>query len=162
MTQELGLPPDVETLLAFVTNGSPLRVRTHAREEVSVVEKGATLQTIAALQREMCARRDWKTPLAIGVTVAVVVPLTDWSWSGTRMGISAEWWMRLFELASIVALVWAIFLGVRNRTHRALTSQDIYERIAGNTLTDLSRPIRDSEDAPRANAAPLGSLGARH
>lgn len=145
MSQIPSPPLDAATLLGFVSAGSPLRVRTHAREEVSVVEKTATIQTLASIRHEISARRDWKTPIAISATIGAVIPLTDWSWAGERWGISASGWMNIFIGAAVLTLLGACVLAWRNRIRPPLSPEDIYERIAGNEITELAAPLSDSD-----------------
>lgn len=104
------------------------------------MEKTATIQTIRSISHEMATRRDWKTPLAICATIAAVIPLTDWSWSGERMWLSASGWLKIFTLSAFLAFVWALVLGIRNRRRPGLSPEDIYLRIAGDSITELAPP----------------------
>lgn len=145
---------DAQTLLGFVSAGSPLRVRTHSREEVSVVERTATIQTLAAVRHEISTRRDWKTPLAISATIAAVIPLTDWSWAGERMWVSAGGWMKLFVVAALLTFGWACVLGIRNRTKPGLSPEEIYERIAGGVVTELSTSLPHQDSLTNSDVEP--------
>lgn len=115
----------------------PLRFRHQESSEFAIIDRDHAVAVLTNQLRKSSPPADWKTPLAVGATIGIVLPITDWDWSGERLGLSGQTWYRIFLVAAAVSVVWFAAAAITRLVRTPLTAEQLYESLAGNAVTEL-------------------------